>query len=211
MKLSKTSKMPCLSWSLIAKDHCPGARGDDGKLVPACSGCYADDGFYKMAPVRAPRLHNAEDWKRDMWVEDMVTALQRESHFRWFDSGDMYALPLAVKILEVMRRTNWVKHWLPTRMHKFAKFARVLSDMAALPNVVVRFSSDSIRGETIDGATTSTIFSDSAQLPANAEVCGAYTRKGKCGPCRTCWSKDVPVVAYPAHGRVMMAVIARAG
>ncbi len=211
MKLSKTSKMPCLSWSLIAKDHCPGSRGDDGKLVPACSGCYADDGFYRMDNVRAPRLHNAEDWKRDFWVDDMVTALQRESHFRWFDSGDMYALPLAIKILEVMRRTPWCNHWLPTRMHKFDKFARVLSDMAALPNVVVRFSSDSIRGETIPGPTTSTIVSDTAQLPANAAVCGAYTRKGKCGPCRTCWNKDVPVVAYPAHGRVMMAVIARAG
>lgn len=211
MKLSKTSKMPCLSWSLIAKDHCPGSRDANGELVPACSGCYADDGFYKMPNVRAPRLHNAEDWKRAFWVEDMVTALQNEEFFRWFDSGDMYALPLAIKILEVMRRTPWVDHWLPTRMYKFAKFARVLADMAALPNVVVRFSSDSIKGETIPGDTTSVIFSDVAQLPANASVCGAYTRKGKCGPCRACWQKDVPIIAYPAHGRVMRAIIARAG
>jgi hypothetical protein len=211
MKLSKTSKLGCKSWSLIARDHCPGSRSDDGKLVPACSGCYAAGGNYRFANVKAPRLHNAEDWKRAFWVEDMITALQGEDFFRWFDSGDMYALPLAIKILEVMRRTPWVKHWLPTRMHKFAKFAQVLSDMAALPNVVVRFSSDSIRGETIDGGTTSVIFSDAAQLPDGASVCGAYTRKGKCGPCRDCWQKDVPVIAYPAHGRVMLAIIARAG
>lgn len=212
VKLSKTSKMPCKSWSLIAKKHCPGSIDlNTGLLVAACSGCYADEGFYHMPNVRAPRLHNAEDWKRAFWVEDMVTALQNEAYFRWLDSGDIYSLALATKILEVMRRTPWCKHWLPTRMYKFAKFARVLADMAALPNVVVRFSSDSVKGETVSGATTSTIFSDRAQLPTNAEVCGAYSREGKCGPCRACWSKDVSVIAYPAHGRTMLSLIAKAG
>jgi len=40
---------------------------------------------------------------------------------------------------------------LPTRMHKFPKFAHVFSQMEALPNVKVRFSSDSIQGEYIEG------------------------------------------------------------
>lgn len=211
VKLSQTSKLGCKSWSLIARDHCPGSIGISGNLVPACAGCYAAFGNYRFQNVRAPRLHNAEDWKREGWVEDMVRALAGEIYFRWFDSGDTYALKLARKILEVMRATPWCQHWLPTRMWKFEKFRAVLAEMAALPNVVVRFSSDSVSGETIDGATTSTIFSDRAQLPAHAEVCGAYTRDGKCGPCRACWSKDVPVIAYPAHGRVMLSLIAKAG
>ena len=45
----------------------------------------------------------------------------------------------------------WVA-WLPTRMHKFAKFRDVLAQMEALPNVVIR-RSDIITGETIEGAT----------------------------------------------------------
>ena len=27
---------------------------------------------------------------------------------------------------------------------------------------------------------------------------------GKCATCRLCWSKDVAVVAYPAHGKKML-------
>ena len=81
----------------------------------------------------------------------MVAELDNDRYFRWFDSGDMYSIKLAQKMLEVMKRTPWVNHWLPTRMHKFAKFAAVIAEMEALPNVVVRLSSDSITGGTIDG------------------------------------------------------------
>ena len=63
----------------------------------------------------------------------------------------------AHKILDVCERTPWVKHWIPTRMYKFAKFGTILARLQALPNVVVRLSSDSITGETVQGATTSTI------------------------------------------------------
>jgi hypothetical protein len=75
--------------------------------------------------------------------------------------------------------------------------------MQALPNVVVRYSSDSITGETIPGETTSTIVQFHEDAVDGMEVCGAYTRDGKCGDCRLCWNKSVPVVAYPAHGRKM--------
>ena len=209
VRISQTSKLGCKSWSLQALDTCPGSTNPDGSLVPACSGCYATTGNYRFSNVIAPRVHNREDWKRDGWIADMVDALARETHFRWFDSGDMYSLPLARKILQVMEATPHVKHWLPTRMHKFAKFAPVLSAMEALPNAVVRRSSDSINGETVPGNTTSTIVSDHAQMPVNATLCGAYQREGKCGPCRACWAKDLPVIAYPAHGVKMLRIIAR--
>lgn len=211
VKLSKTDKLGCYSWSLLAVDHCPGSRGADGELVAACSGCYARFGNYRFQNVRAPRIHNAEDWKRAEWCDDMVRALDGHAFFRWFDSGDVYTVALAEKICEVIARTPGCKHWLPTRMYKFAKFARVLADIAALPNAVVRFSSDSISGETVAGSHTSTIVGDAAQIPAGAELCGAYQREGKCGPCRACWSKDVATIAYPAHGRVMLSLIAKAG
>lgn len=209
LKLSNPGKMPCLSWSLQALDTCPGSKNADGSLVPACQGCYATDGNYRFPNVKATRAHNREDWKRDDWVSDMVKALDNSRFFRWFDSGDMYALGLGLKILEVMRATPWVQHWLPTRMHKFAKFRKLIDAMQALPNVVVRLSADGIDGETIEGPTTSTIVPHAEDAPKGATICEAYTRGGKCADCRACWSKDVALIAYPAHGRKMLGLIAR--
>jgi len=209
LKLSKASKMPCRSWSLQALETCPASKNSDGTLVDACKGCYATTGNYRFPNVKAPREHNREDWKREDWVQDMVSELDNDRYFRWFDSGDMYDLRLAEKILAVMTQTPWVKHWLPTRMHKFPKFAQVIADMESLPNVVVRLSSDSIQGETIQGATTSTIIPVDDEIQyASYTICKAYTRDGKCGSCRACWSKDTSVIAYPAHGKTMLKLIA---
>ena len=203
IKLSKASKMPCRSWSLQALVTCPASKDANGELVAACSGCYATTGNYNFPNVKAPRAHNKDDWKRSEWVEDMVNELDPDRYFRWFDSGDLYDIRLAKKVLEVMKRTPWVRHWLPTRMHKFDKFVPVLEEMQTLPNVVVRLSSDGVNGETIEGITTSTIVPTSEQAPKNATVCEAYERDGKCGQCRACWNKDVSLVAYVAHGKKM--------
>lgn len=207
LKLSKASKMPCKSWSLEALVTCPASKNKDGSLVDACKGCYATTGNYRFPNVKAPRAHNKEDWKRESFVSEFIQELDTERYFRWFDSGDMYDLRLANKILEIMQATPWVNHWLPTRMHKFAKFAEVIAQMEALPNVVVRKSSDSVTGGVIEGLTTSTIAPDAASAPEGAKVCEAYTRGGKCGTCRLCWSKDVALVAYPAHGAKMLKVV----
>ena len=206
IKLSKTSKLDgILSWSLQAIDTCPGSSDGNGGLVPACQGCYATTGNYRFANVKKPREFNREDWKRDTWVMDMIQALENSRYFRWFDSGDMYDTKLAEKILMVMTQTQHVKHWLPTRMHKFSKFKNVIDSMQSLPNVVVRFSSDSVNGEIIPGQTTSTIFSDT--VPAGAVECQAYQHEGKCNGCRACYDKTVPVIAYKAHGVKMAKVI----
>ena len=206
IKLSKTSKLDgIMSWSLQAIDTCPGSSDGNGGLVPACQGCYATTGNYRFANVKKPREFNRGDWKRDTWVSDMVQALDSSRYFRWFDSGDMYDLSLANKILAVMKATPWVKHWLPTRMHKFIKFQHTIDSMMELDNVVVRFSSDSVNGEIIPGQTTSTIFSDA--VPDGAVECKAYQHDGKCNGCRACYDKSVPVIAYKAHGIKMAKVI----
>jgi hypothetical protein len=77
--------------------------------------------------------------------------------------------------------------------------------MMKLDNVVVRLSSDSVTGEIINGLTTSTIFSN--VVPEGAFECKAYEHEGKCNGCRACYSKDVPVIAYKAHGKKMAKVI----
>ena len=176
-------------------------------LVDACKGCYATTGNYRFANVKTPREFNRTDWQRIEWVDDMVYELTNDEYFRWFDSGDMYSLALAEKICEVMRRTPWVKHWLPTRMHKFPKFQLVLREMSQLDNVMVRASSDSIIGEFISGLHGSVIVPDSRVNPNMVTLCRAYENDGKCSGCRACYDKDIPVIAYPAHGKTMQKVI----
>jgi len=208
LRISVTSKLDGIrSWSLQALDTCPGSIAPNGGLVDACKGCYATTGNYVFDNVKAPRLENRDDWARDNWVSDMVQALNKDRYFRWFDSGDMYAIGLAEKILDVMRATPWVQHWIPTRMQKFSKYQGILDSMRALPNVSVRFSSDSVAGEYVKGKHGSTIVPTSDNVPDGVAVCRAYEHGGKCNGCRTCWDKTVPVVAYVAHGKKMAKVI----
>jgi hypothetical protein len=208
MKISITSKLDGIrSWSLQALDTCPGSIASPGELVDACKGCYATTGNYRFENVKAPRLHNQSDWQRLDWCDDMVAELNKDRFFRWFDSGDMYALGLAEKMLEVMKRTPWVLHWLPTRMHKFPKFALVLREMASLPNVSVRFSSDSVTGEYTKKLHGSVIIPTPADVKKGMTLCRAYENAGKCSGCRACYDKKVKVIAYPAHGVSMHKVI----
>jgi hypothetical protein len=208
MKISVTSKLDGIrSWSLQAIDTCPGSVAAPGELVDACKGCYATTGNYRFANVKAPRLHNQEDWKRMTWSDDMVAELSKDRFFRWFDSGDMYTLALAEKILEVMKRTPWCNHWLPTRMYKFPKFRQVLSEMQALKNVSVRFSSDSVTGEYTKSLHGSVIIPTPEDVKKGMTLCQAYENEGKCNGCRACYDKKVKVIAYPAHGKKMQKVI----
>lgn len=208
IRISVTSKLDGIrSWSLQALDTCPGSIASPGVLVDACKGCYATTGNYRYPNVKAPRIHNQTDWQRLEWVDDMVQALDSDRYFRWFDSGDVYALGLAEKILEVMKRTPWCKHWLPTRMHKFPKFALVLREMQDLQNVSVRFSSDSVTGEYTKKLHGSVIIPTPEDVKKGMTLCEAYSHGGKCNGCRACYDKTVKTIAYPAHGVSMMKVI----
>ena len=77
----------------------------------------------------------------------------------------------------------------------------------SLNNVMVRFSSDSVRGEYVKGLHGSVIVPTTENVPSDVSLCGAYSRDGKCGGCRTCWDRSVAVIAYPAHGKKMQKVI----
>ena len=69
------------------------------------------------------------------------------------------------------------------------------------------FRSDSVTGEYVPGVNGSTIVPTAEDAPAEAFVCRAYENDGKCNGCRACYSKDVPLIAYVAHGRKMGKVI----
>lgn len=203
VKLSNTSKLGVKSWSLQAINTCPASIGADGQLVDACKGCYATAGNYRFSNVKAPREFNRQAWQQDSFVSDFIKALQKERFFRWFDSGDMYDLRLANKMLEIMKATPHVKHWLPTRMYKFKKFHAVIQQMAALDNVVVRLSSDSVTGDIVQSEltdTNSTIIPEYALSEYEGFVCQAFYQEGKCLDCTACYNKGIKTVAYVGHG-----------
>ena len=205
IRFSKAGKVPCRSWSLQALDTCPASRDQYGELVPACKGCYAVGGNYRFKNVKSVREENRKDWRRVDWVQDMIDELDVDRYFRWFDSGDIYSIKLAEKILEVCTATPWVKHWIPTRMYKLGKFRPILERLNALPNVVVRYSSDGVNGETIDGAEfQSTIISNATKLNSSFKMCQAFQHGGKCLKCRACWSKENKIIAYMGHGASMI-------
>ena len=207
IKFSKAGKMPCRSWSLQALETCKGAYDINGEIVKACQGCYALKGNYRFSNVKKSRAHNLQDCKREDWVEDMVLELDNDRYFRWFDSGDIADIRLAKKILEVMKRTPHCNHWLPTRTYKFESFRKILEEMNALPNVVVRYSSDSTdgkkkvydrRGKEIKAKYTSSILKEYVESKGN-HLCPSSKQDGKCLTCRACWSKDVKNVNYLLH------------
>jgi len=207
-RASAPSKMPGLTWSTVARANCPGSVDDNGVPVPACASCYAAKGRYLFPNVREPREHNAADYRNPGWVAGMVAAIRADPvpYFRWFDSGDVDSVQLAELIEQVIAYTPSVHHWLPTRSHKIPEIRAVLERIAQLPNVVVRWSSDSIHGETVAAPQSSTIVSDDAEFAALRErvgkglvKCLSGTRGGVCGDCRACWHKAVTVVAYPIH------------
>ena len=201
VKLGQTTKMPGRSWGLPAGSTCPGSRDSEGNVVPVCKACYAKTGNYTYPVPKAAREFNRQDWRREDWVEEMTAEIAMESYFRWFDSGDLYHVALGHKILAIVRATPHVKHWIPTRSHVVPKLRAVLELIRAEPNAVVRYSSPNADG-TYDAEHGSTVipFRD---WPTTARVCPSSTQDGKCGACRACWDKSVPVIAYVGHGLVM--------
>jgi len=197
-KLSNPSKMPGKSWSLQAGDTCPGKKVE-GELDPVCGDCYAQRGRYEFANVVDLRAHNREDWQKDGWVEAMTKLIGKRKYFRWFDSGDVYSLALAEKIFAVMAATPNTRHWLPTRMGRFAKFAPILEKMDSLPNAVVRHSAFGY--DTLPNGTGSMVYT-SQSAPDGVHACQAYmTASGTCrkAGCFACWDKDTKIIGYPAH------------
>lgn len=198
-KLSNASKMPCKSFSLQAGDTCPGQHTEAG-LDPVCADCYAQKGRYEMDNVVKLREHNKLVWKMDSFEADMVKLIGKRKMFRWFDSGDCYDIRLAHKLLNIMKATPGCKHWLPTRMGRFAKFEAVLAEMQALPNVVVRHSA--VGYDTLPTHEIGSMVTRDEPTPEGVHACPAYaTDAGTCrkAGCFACWDKAVPVIAYPGH------------
>lgn len=209
-RFSRVSKLDGIaSWSLPAVRTCPGAYADDGSLVEICNHCYATAGNYRFTNVRATRDHNVDDWRNDDWTDAMVALLDDHRYFRWFDSGDVSDYRLALKILDVIERTPWCKHWLPTRSHKFGHIRVVLAMINRLPNAVVRYSADNFdECQSHHGAI---VVSSPERCPKGVHLCEATVSRKQCDGCRQCWDPSVKTVAYVAHGQKAKSTLRRRG
>ena len=188
--MTRTSKMPGLSYSLPAWECKTGA-----KLVKVpgsvCAGCYAMKGNYTRYPaIKAAQYKRLASISKPEWVMAMVIQIKRQKYFRWHDAGDIQSPEHLQKIFEVCKLTPKVKHWMPTREAQFLKDI----DPAQVPdNLIIRMSSHMIdQGPVTFWPHTSTVGSSS-------RTCPAPDQGGKCGDCRSCWNKEIPNIEYGKH------------
>ena len=188
--MTRTSKMPGLSYSLPAWECKTGA-----KLVKVpgsvCAGCYAMKGNYTRYPaIKAAQYVRLKAITDPRWVEAMVAQIKRQKFFRWHDAGDLQGPEHLKKIFEVCKLTPETRHWMPTREAQYLK----LIDPEVVPeNLIIRMSSHMIdQGPVSFWPWTSTVGS-------KTRTCPAPDQGGKCGSCRTCWNREIPNIEYGKH------------
>jgi hypothetical protein len=196
---SNPSKMPCYSWSIPAQ-LCK--TGSKLAKIPGsvCHGCYALKGFYHMPSTKNAMVRRYGKIKSKTFVSSFVKALQGETYFRWFDSGDLQSISMLSNIVEIAKQTPSVRHWLPTKEN--ALVAQYLKSGKSFPeNLTVRISAPMIdqlehSKQTGNGSIVLTSFD---KMPGHAVACNAPKQSGKCLECRACWNKSVQTIAYLKH------------
>ena len=195
ISLSEPDKMPGYAYGLPAWECKTGA-----KLVKVpgsvCAGCYALKGNYARFPeIKKSQYKRLASISRPEWVKAMAVvinskAVAQHGYFRWHDAGDIQSPEHLQKIFEVCKLTPKVKHWMPTRE---AQFLKDIDPEEVPDNLIIRMSSHMIdQGPVTFWPHTSTVGS-------STRTCPAPDQGGKCGSCRTCWSKDVPNIEYGKH------------
>jgi hypothetical protein len=190
--LSKTSKMPAMSYGL------PAAECNVGRVLAklegsTCHGCYALKGQYRFPNVVEAQYRRLESLNDLRWVDAMVTLLKGEKYFRWHDSGDVRDQVHLDKIFQVCRRCPDTKFWMPTR-----EAALIRRNRGYIPgNLTIRVSA-----AMVDGAppkafdNTSTVHFEEKAV---GFTCPAPKQGGQCGDCRRCWSRRTKNVSYAKH------------
>ena len=199
--MSKPSKMPGTSYSISAFRCNVGSKL---AKIPGsvCHGCYALKGRYRFGNTQNAlerRFQRMQD--NPNWVADMAEIIGRQSKgfHRWHDSGDLQSWEHLMMILDVARATPDVKHWLPTKEYGLIRrLNRWKANGGNVPNNIVVRVSAPMRNQELSGFEhTSSVYDEGK--PEGSFMCEAYTRQGKCGPCRACWDENVSDVTYPKH------------
>ena len=202
--MTRTSKMPGLSYSLPAWECQTGAKLRKIPGTP-CHGCYALKGNYTRYPaIKKAQYYRLASLVHDSWTTAMVTQIKRHKIFRWHDAGDVQSNDHMSKILEVVRQTPNTNHWLPTQERPYLPAPERVPS-----NLVIRLSGSKVDGPapTAWSHTSSVIIKSffwKVQLWINkifkiTGKCFAPIQGGKCKECRQCWTKSIKNVSYGKH------------
>ena len=198
ISLGRAGKMPCPTYNTPAKLCNTGSRLRKVK-GSTCHGCYAMKGNYLFPMVQKGLQKRFEAFLHPRFVEAMTFMIKRHSkksgYFRWFDSGDVQSVEMALNILEVCERSPEKNHWIPTKEHKIWKNA--LKKKALPENVVLRFSAYMVNKAPSNNWQWSSAVTDNNTI--FGVECNAPKQNGKCLDCRACWNKNVKTVTYHKH------------
>lgn len=195
--------MPGYSFGISAKKCVTGAKLAKVK-GSVCHGCYALKGFYMMPGVKKAHAKRLKAIKSKSWTQYMIAMITKkvkasEPYFRWHDSGDIQSVDHLAKIIEIVRATPQIHHWMPTREYKFVE--NYLESGGAIPdNLVIRLSAHMINGKVPDikGLPVSSVSTSDSVYP-DANQCPARHQDNACGDCRSCWDPKVNHVSYHKH------------
>ena len=194
--LSNVSKMPGKSISLDAFECKTGSKLAKIK-GSVCFDCYARKGMYRMPNVRNKMVERMSFFNSIDFVPRMVEMLNktRSEYFRWFDSGDVQDVRMALNIMDVITATPNKKHWIPTKERKI--WLEALKIQPLPDNAVLRFSATMVDDTPPEAwKHSSMVIKDAAPV---GHECPAPKQGGKCGTCRACWSHDVKTITYHKH------------
>lgn len=212
--LTKTTKMPCYSFS-IPTCNCPTGSHlrDDPNSV--CHFCYAHmRGNYNWPNVinaqerrmvklslALQRKRASEEWNR--WLFAFEQLMRDQEYFRWHDSGDIQSLDHFQFIIDACNRTPHVKHRLPTKERVMLKTYLFKHGRMSIPdNLFIQTSSfwlDEI-SVPIEDFQTATVFRNRFSAHEKGVfVCPATIDRKTCDDCRVCWNRDIKHIGYILH------------
>lgn len=197
--MSQTSKMPCMSYNLPAKDCITGQKLRE-IAGSVCNKCYALKGFYHYPNPVAAMDRRLTAIEEPRWVEAMtlvISTLEKSGYIRWHDSGDLQSLNHLEKICNVARNLPHIKFWLPTREYKFiTEYKKTKGQFPS--NLIIRLSA-----YMVDGEPPTEIASRSQVLTSTVQTvnftCPASEQGNQCLDCRKCWDGRVKNIAYKKH------------
>lgn len=211
-KLSNASKLPkktrtgCSistgsSFSTSAYDCRTGSklRKVSGSVCSTCYACKGRQNFPQNQKAYRNRtaLYLAQGPK--LWAENLANAIESDSDFRFFDSGDITDYAMLRAIVTVAELRPDVRFWLPTK--EYADVQRLRSEGVAIPsNLCVRLSVPMLDSDVPKYGVRSVVYRNASDVPKNAHICECSKGvRTECGDCRACWDSSVAVVCYLAH------------
>jgi len=202
--LGSPSKMPGFSTGISATLCKTGAKL---AKIPGsvCHDCYALKGNYTFPSVKLAHERREAGLTHPLWAEAMTRLIGHytdpsDPFFRIHDSGDFQSIKHVLQWVKIAQALPLINFWCPSKEPKMIAAARAIVGGMWPANLVIRASVPMV-GRAPNKALRSTgpTSTVNAVDVAGGVDCGAYTRDGKCGPCRACWSPTVANVNYPQH------------